>query len=91
MPKGIGEDKIKACVACGGEGYIGTLGAFTHGDIDEWYDSPEDYLSAHEASKERCACCKGKRVCTKAEQAAYREECEYQRERLAEMPATYRW
>lgn len=54
--------KFHVCPECEGEGYVGTLGALTADEMHEWYDSTDEYLSAHEVSKEACAYCKGQRV-----------------------------
>lgn len=76
--------KFVVCPECEGEGYVGTLGAFTVDEMYEYFDGPDDYSEAHEASMEPCACCKAQRVVT-AEQIEEWNEClEYEAERNAE-------
>jgi len=69
------------CPECEGEGYVGTLGAFFPGELGEWYDDAEDYLSAHEASKTACSFCKGMRVVSDVVMSGYEEYLEYEAEK----------
>lgn len=76
--------KYHVCPECEGEGYLGTLGDFTPSELSEWYDETDEYLSAHEASKEACAYCKGQRVVTSERLAEWNDYVEYAMERAAE-------
>lgn len=76
--------KFVVCPECEGEGYVGTLGAMTWQEMTEWYDEPEDYSAAHEASKEHCRCCNAQRVVTAEQIEEWNERLEYEAERAAE-------
>lgn len=76
--------KYLVCPECEGEGYLGTLGAFTPYELAEYYDDADDYMRAHEMSKEACSFCKGERVVTEAQNAEYDDYLEYEAERAAE-------
>jgi RecJ-like exonuclease len=76
--------KFTVCPACEGEGYVGTLGAFTPDEFYEAFDDIDDYENAHEASKVACKCCNGKRVVTQTELAEYEEYLDYEAEKSAE-------
>lgn len=78
--------KFEVCPECEGEGYVGTLGAYTSDEFDQSFDSWDDYSDLHAASKRPCECCKGQRVVT-AERLA--EWDEYQ-DGLAEQRAEQR-
>ena len=77
--------KFVVCPECEGEGYLGTLGAFTGEELSQWYDDPSDYMYAHEMSKVACSFCEGQRVVTADRNAEYEDYLEYQAERNAEM------
>lgn len=77
--------KFLVCPECEGEGYVGTLGAFTSDEFDHEFDGAWDYYTAlHEMSKEACAFCKGQRVVTAARNAEWNDYVEYAMEREAE-------
>jgi hypothetical protein len=78
------EPKYSVCPECEGEGFVGTLGAFTPGELHDYYDTPDDYRDAHRASLVPCDCCKGQRVVTAQDLAEYEERAEYEAERRAE-------
>lgn len=77
--------KYVICPECEGEGYIGTLGAFTPAEMEEYFGNDvEDYYYAHETSAERCAFCNADRVVTAERNAEWDDYREYQAERAAE-------
>lgn len=76
--------KFVVCPGCEGEGYVGTLGAFTSSEFYDYYDDVEEYNHAHEASKQACAFCEGQRVVTQDKNAKYQDYLEYEAERNAE-------
>jgi hypothetical protein len=77
--------KYAVCPACEGEGYVGSLGAFTSDEFHESFVDADDYMDAHEASKVACECCNGLRVVTPADVAEWHERVEDERMRAAEM------
>ena len=76
--------KFLVCPECEGEGYVGTLGAFTPGEFWEQFDDAQEYLEMHEASKQACAFCNGQRVVTSEKNDEYQDYLEYEAERNAE-------
>lgn len=74
----------QVCPDCEGEGFVGTLGAYTRDEFDEAFEDADEYFAIHEASKQACAFCKGQRVVTDERMAEWEEECEYRAERRAE-------
>jgi hypothetical protein len=76
--------KFNVCPECEGEGYLGTLGAFTPGEFWEQFDDAQEYLEMHEASKAPCDYCKGMRVVNDERLAEYEDYLEYQAERAME-------
>lgn len=76
--------KFIICPECEGEGYVGTLGAFTSTEFYDYFEGAEDYADAHEASKERCRCCNAQRVVTAEQIEEWNDRLEYEAERNAE-------
>lgn len=76
--------KYVVCPACDGEGYVGTLGAYTSDEFSEAFEDFNEYSDLHEASKEQCPCCKGKRVATAEDIERWNDDVAYQREMAAE-------
>jgi hypothetical protein len=76
--------KYVVCPECEGEGYLGSLGAFTPSELSEWYDDPDDYRANVEASMEQCPFCKAQRVVTEERASEWDDYREYQAERAAE-------
>lgn len=76
--------KYVVCPACDGEGYVGTLGAYTSDEFSEAFDSPEEYSDLHEVSKVACECCKGQRVATAEDITRWEDDIAYAREVAAE-------
>lgn len=68
--------KYVVCPTCEGEGYVGTLGAYTADEFAEAFESQESYAELHEASKQACPCCHGKRVATPDEIEAEKDRLE---------------
>lgn len=79
--------KFVVCPECEGEGYVGTLGAFTRDELDESFEDFQDYVDTHERTKAACPCCKAQRVVTPERLAKREEELEYE----AEVRAEQRW
>lgn len=85
MPKGVGKDKLKLCFTCEGTGLVDGLGAYTMSEFDEAFNGDYDeYAETYRAAQKNCPCCKGKRVCTKAERKQYAYTLEDERMRMAE-------
>jgi uncharacterized protein YbaR (Trm112 family) len=76
--------KFVVCPECEGEGYVGTLGAYTSDEFEQAFDSYESYSELHEVSKVACPCCKARRVVTSEELAKREEEMAYEAEVRAE-------
>lgn len=78
--------KFVVCPECEGEGYLGTLGAFTADELYESYgdDYIVEYIANHEASKTACAFCNGHRVITQDQMADHADWQEYEAEKAAE-------
>ena len=76
--------KFTVCPECEGEGYVGTLGAYTSDEFHEAFEDVDEYRALHEVSKVACECCKGQRVVTAERLAEWDEEREYEAERRAE-------
>ena len=76
--------KFTVCPECEGEGYVGTLGAYTADEFHEAFEDFDEYSTIHEASKVACVCCKGLRVVTAERLAERQEEREYEAEVAAE-------
>lgn len=77
------------CPECEGEGYLGTLGAFTPDEFHENFDDGsygafDYYTDLHNASKQACAFCKGMRVVNDERLAEHEDYLEYQAERAME-------
>jgi hypothetical protein len=83
MQEVAGTQKYVVCPECEGEGYIGGLGAFTPAEFTEWYGSADEYMEAHEASKQACDFCKGMRVVSESMMEGYEEYLEYEAEKSA--------
>ena len=79
--------KFVVCPECEGEGYVGSLGAYTSDEFHEAFEDFEEYSALHEASKVACDCCKGQRVVTQERLEERQEEREYE----AEVRAEQRW
>lgn len=85
--------KYVVCPVCAGEGFTSKLGAFTAADLDEWFegdvDDREDFRAEYSrrggAYDERCQACKGQRVMTPDEVAAYEDLARMEAEQRAEM------
>lgn len=77
--------KYVVCPRCEGEGYVGTLGAYTSDEFDEAFGGDfDEYSAVHEASKVACECCKGKRVATSEDISRWEDDMAYAREVAAE-------
>lgn len=76
--------KYKVCSVCEGEGFVGTLGAYTSDEFAEAFEDVDEYRELHEASKEPCPCCKGKRVSTSKDRKRYRDQLQWEAEARAE-------
>lgn len=76
--------KYVVCPACEGEGFVGTLGAYTADEFEQSFEDFDEYVDMHEASKVSCPCCKGKRVATAEDIERWEDDIEYAREVAAE-------
>lgn len=79
--------KFSVCPSCEGEGYVGTLGAYTADEFYEAFEDMEEYSAIHEASKVACDACKGLRVVTAEQIAEWEDDCQYRAEMAAERRA----
>lgn len=80
----MSKSKYRVCPRCEGEGYVGTLGAYTQDEFAESFEDYDEYVEMHEASKQQCECCKGMRVVTREQLAEYDDMIEDMRMRQAE-------
>lgn len=76
--------KYSVCPECEGEGYVGTLGAYTSDEFEQAFEDFDEYSALHEASKVACSCCKGQRVVTAERLAERDDELAYEAEVRAE-------
>lgn len=76
--------KYSVCYVCRGEGYVGTLGAYTSDEFGQAFEDFDSYSELHEMSKAPCELCKGRRVVTPDELKEWDEMVELRAMEAAE-------